>query len=138
MRVLALITDAFGGCGGMAKFNRDLLTAVCSHLKCTECIAIPRSIPMPYNSLPFKLNYITKGTGSKNYYITQTLKCLLENPKLALIICGHINFLPLAFLAKIMLGVPLLLCMHGIEIWQRPERLMSKYLINKNNSIFKT
>jgi len=31
MRVLALVHDAFGGHGGIAKFNRDLLSALCTY-----------------------------------------------------------------------------------------------------------
>src|SRR5262245_45220130 len=42
MRILVLVTDAFGGHGGIAKFNRDLLQALCSHPGVAEVVAIPR------------------------------------------------------------------------------------------------
>ena len=47
VRALVLITDALGGQGGIAKFNRDLLTAMCSHPDCMEVVAIPRLMPNP-------------------------------------------------------------------------------------------
>ena len=34
MRIQVLVTEAFGGQGGIAKFNRDLLTALCEHPEC--------------------------------------------------------------------------------------------------------
>ena len=42
MRVLVLLTDGFGGHGGIAKFNRDLLTALCAHPACEEVVVLPR------------------------------------------------------------------------------------------------
>jgi phosphatidylinositol alpha-1,6-mannosyltransferase len=47
MRVLALVPDAFGGHGGIAKFNRDLLSALCTYPTCSEVVAIPRRRLMP-------------------------------------------------------------------------------------------
>ena len=31
MRIIVLLTDAFGGNGGIAPFNRNLLTVFCQH-----------------------------------------------------------------------------------------------------------
>lgn len=52
MQILALIPDAFGGRGGIAKFNRDLLTALCNYPQTTEVVAIPRK----KNHRPHKLS----------------------------------------------------------------------------------
>ena len=41
---LVLVTDAFGGRGGIAKFNRDLLNALCLHPDVTLVTALPRVI----------------------------------------------------------------------------------------------
>jgi glycosyltransferase involved in cell wall biosynthesis len=38
-----------------------------------------------------------------------------------LIVCGHINLLPLAFTAKARAGAPVLLIIHGVDAWQ-PSR----------------
>ena len=54
MRVLALVHDAFGGQGGIAKFNRDLLSALASAPDLDEVVALPRYIVEP----PGPLGYV--------------------------------------------------------------------------------
>ncbi len=63
MRILALVSDAFGGHGGIAKFNRDLLQALCAYPGVTEVVALTRRQPLPLEPLPPNLTYIT--TASK-------------------------------------------------------------------------
>jgi phosphatidyl-myo-inositol dimannoside synthase len=46
MRVLALVPDAFGGHGGIAKYNRDLLRALCAYPTCSEVVVHPPQMPM--------------------------------------------------------------------------------------------
>ena len=65
MRVLVLLTDAYGGHGGIALYNRDLLIALCAHPDCTEVVAIPRLMPNPSEPQPAKLTYVTSGLDSK-------------------------------------------------------------------------
>ena len=36
-RALALVTDAFGGTGGIAKFNRDLLESIAADAGVRRC-----------------------------------------------------------------------------------------------------
>ena len=43
-RVLALMTDAYGGHGGIAKFNRDLLGSIAAMPGCAEIVCLPRMI----------------------------------------------------------------------------------------------
>jgi hypothetical protein len=81
LRILVLIADAFGGQGGIAKFNRDLLTAMCSHLDCTEVVAMPRLMPNPTGPLPSRLIYVTEGLGDKLRYVFTGLKSLYRNAK---------------------------------------------------------
>src|SRR5437867_7952266 len=91
LRLLVLLTDAFGGHGGIAKFNRDLLNAVCSYPKPTEVVALPRIIEHRAERLPLNLKYVTEAANSKAGYAIQALKAIGINPQL--IICGHINLL---------------------------------------------
>jgi hypothetical protein len=76
VRALVLITDALGGQGGIAKFNRDLLTAMCSHPDCMEVVAIPRLMPNPPGPLPSRLTYVTEGLNGKLRYVFTGLKSL--------------------------------------------------------------
>ncbi len=42
MKVLALVTDAFGGYGGIAQYNRDFLEAVARMEAVHQVIVLPR------------------------------------------------------------------------------------------------
>lgn len=129
MRILVLTTDAFGGHGGIAKFNRDLLTALCAHSECTEVVAIPRSMPNTSESLPSGLTYITEGLNGKCKYIAAVLKYIIKKNQFDLIVCGHINILSLAILAKHMVRAPVLLFIYGIDAWRPTKSLLTNYLV---------
>jgi len=128
MRILVLITDAFGGHGGIAKFNRDLITALCCHPDCTEVVAIPRFMPNPAEPLPQKLAYITSGLDGTFKYIAAVLQVLRRNAQFDLILCGHINLLALAFLARAWKQVPILLVIHGVDAWKPTKKPLLDYL----------
>jgi phosphatidyl-myo-inositol dimannoside synthase len=131
MRVLALITDAFGGRGGIALYNRDLLTALCSHPACTEVVAVPRLISDRIEKLPGKLSYLTDGINSKIRYVKTVLQCVRKNRQFELILCGHINLLPVAYIVSLWLKAPILLVLYGIDAWKPTHSLINNYLINK-------
>lgn len=119
MRILALLTDAFGGHGGIALYNRDLLTALCDYPDCDEVVAIPRIMPRPSEPQPRKLTYVTAGLDSKISYFRAVWNTVRRNPRFDLIVCGHINLLPIAYALRVLLGVPLVLEIYGIDAWQR-------------------
>ena len=52
MRILVLASDAFGGYGGIAKYNRDLIGALCTYPGVAEVVAIPRRIPCLWSRCP--------------------------------------------------------------------------------------
>jgi len=130
MRVLALVSDAYGGIGGIAKFNRDLIDSLGTLRGCTSIVAIPRSLHNSIGELPQKLNYITSGIGGKIIYTYTVLKYIFKND-MDLIVCGHINLLPIAFLAHFLTKAPVLLIVHGIDVWSPTRNRLINYLIGK-------
>lgn len=132
MRILALVPDAFGGRGGIAKYNRDLLTSLASFEETTEIVAIPRFLPEEPGNLPKKLTYITDGINSKVKYIKTIFQTVLKRPKFDLIICGHVNYLWVVILLKFLLKSRVILVMHGVDIWQPNKNslnnLATKYI----------
>jgi phosphatidyl-myo-inositol dimannoside synthase len=120
MKILTLLTDAFGGRGGIAKFNRDLLTAMCQCPQIERVIAMPRSIvdKVDYDLLPSKLDYINSGNPTKASFVKSVMKVVAAQPKLDLIICGHLNLLPIAYLVKLWTKAPIFMIMHGYEVWE--------------------
>lgn len=122
MRLLALVTDAFGGRGGIAKFNRDLLTALCSHSATEEVVALPRLMPEPVTRpMPDRLAYYQKAAGGKADYARAVVQTLRTDGAFDGVVCGHLNLLPLAVLAAKWKRAPLLLIIHGIDAWQPPQ-----------------
>ena len=125
LKILTLLTDAFGGFGGIAKFNRDLLNALLMAPKVTSVTALPRIILDGTAPVPPSLDWRAKSAGGKFAYIRELLKLILlswGSAKPDLIICGHLNLLPLAVLAKRLLGCPLWQVIHGIEAWEIADR----------------
>jgi phosphatidylinositol alpha-1,6-mannosyltransferase len=131
MRVLFLAMDAFGGLGGIAKYNRDLLRALVSAPVVTEVVAVPRRMPLSPGSLPPMLTYLTEGRSGKLSYIGAVTRLLRKDSKFGLVCCGHIKLLPLAFLAKLITGSPLLLIIYGIDAWNPVNNLLTRYLLSK-------
>jgi glycosyltransferase involved in cell wall biosynthesis len=126
MRTLSLLTDAFGGCGGIAKFNRDFINSLCSSANCREVVAIPRKkLCDRLENLPPKLTYITSGVTGKLAYLLTVVHTIRTNPKFDLIVCGHLYMLPFACLVKLWTKAPILLEIYGIEAWQPRGNLVN-------------
>lgn len=120
MRILALVSDAFGGIGGIAQYNRDFLGALRAYPGVTEVVALPRRAPLPLEPLPPGLTYVTAGLESKAKYFLTVLRRLVTPGKYDIIFATHLNLLPLAYLAARRFGVPLVLLIYGIDAWQPP------------------
>jgi len=126
-RALMLLTDGFGGFGGIAKFNRDFLTALCHHPGLSEVIAIPRLMPNDPGPLPEKLNLVRAGLAGKSGFVLAAIRKARELRRTSAgsepisIFCGHINYLPLAIALRRICGGMVHLIIHGIEAWQPPK-----------------
>jgi glycosyltransferase involved in cell wall biosynthesis len=125
LRLLVLLTDGFGGTGGIGKFNRDFLSALASAPNVTEVVALPRLMPNEPEPLPEKLRYITTGLTGKTSYMRSVFKlsralrraCKIEGC-LPVVISAHINLLPAAVMARQLSGGRLYLVVHGIDAWE--------------------
>ena len=124
MRLLTLVTDAYGGLGGIAKFNRDLLAALCSHPAVSEVVALPRvesAEPFSKDAFPTGLRYRSETAGEKGHYALAVMKALATEGGFDGVVCGHLNLLPLGALAARLKRAPLLLIIHGIDAWEPPS-----------------
>jgi glycosyltransferase involved in cell wall biosynthesis len=136
MRILALITDAFGGYGGIALYNRDVLTSLCLHANITEVVAVPRCIPRTMEPLPEKLYYVRKAARGKISFFFALLKTLFEQEKFDIILCSHINLMPFAWLLKTIFHIPVVLEIYGIDAWQPPAgRLIARQAVGAADAV---
>jgi glycosyltransferase involved in cell wall biosynthesis len=115
------VTDAFGGRGGIAQFNRDLLSTLCSHPDIPQVTALPRVIADKSPLLPSGLIFETGAARGKAAYAYHFGKVLAQRERFAAVLCGHLHLLPFAALAARRNRAPLILIIHGIEAWQRPR-----------------
>ncbi len=128
MRILVLLTDGFGSQGGIAKFNRDLLGALCAHPSVAEVVAIPRLLPDAPGQLPARLSYLTNGVGGKLKYLLAVAGAALRHGPFDLLVCSHINLLPGAALVRWRVRGPVVLNLYGVEAWQVPASRLHRSL----------
>jgi phosphatidylinositol alpha-1,6-mannosyltransferase len=124
-RALVFLTDAFGGRGGIAQFNRDLLTSLSNDSAYTRVVALPRVLFDKSPAVPQNLDFRTQSAGGKLRYLVQSLKAAASE-RFDVVICSHINLLPIAAAAAAAQRVPLLLVVYGIESWKAPRGLSAK------------
>jgi glycosyltransferase involved in cell wall biosynthesis len=121
--------DAFGGLGGIALYNRDLLDALCAAPQVSEVVAVPRRMPAAPESLPAKLTYLTGGLANRVSYVGAIIRLLRKEANYDLVCCGHIRLLPLALLAKWVSGAPLLLIIYGVDAWEPIKNRLTRYFL---------
>lgn len=134
MRLLVLVSDAFGGRGGIAKFNRDLLEALCAHPASVEVVAVPRVIIDTPTNLPEKLRFETGAATGKISYIRTVLRAA-KAQRYDGVVCGHTYLTPLAAYTARRLKVPLLLVLHGIEAWTPPPNPLARIAARRSTAV---
>lgn len=120
--VLVIGTDSFGGRGGIAKYNRDFLTALSADPRVSRVTVLPRLAPDPINGLPVKLEYLTTALGGMTDYASAFARVLARRQSFDIVVCAHMNLLPFGALASLRFGAKLLLLVYGVEAWERPSR----------------
>ncbi|MDQ3279842.1 MAG: glycosyltransferase family 4 protein [Acidobacteriota bacterium] len=112
MKIVFLVTDAYGGHGGIALFNREL----CAALE-AEITVIPRVVRGEIRDVPPHVTFVADAARGKVAYLRAVAAARRTKPDL--VICGHMNLLPLAFDAP-------LLVVHGFEAWTRRRAQLDK------------
>lgn len=128
---LVLVTDAFGGHGGIAKFNRDLLSSVGRFDDGAPVIALPRVAQLDVSGVPNGMLFDTTGLGGKRRYLQAVSLRVARTPRVRMIVCGHINLLSLALIANLRYRVPIALIVHGIEAWQQPSNPLAAGMLRQ-------
>ena len=127
MKILAFLHDAYGGLGGIAQNNRDMLEALVADLRVEQVVALPRILGSGQEPLPAKLDWRREAGQGIAAYLKASLKAMVgERPNLVL--CLHIRLLPAAWLASLVTGAPLWLMIFGIDAWERPRNPLLAWL----------
>ncbi len=128
-------TDAFGAKWGIAEYNRNFLTALCNDPRCSEVVVVPRHAPDDPGALPAKLRFVTSSLNGKFNYARAAFRESVFGRKFDLVMCGHINLLPFAWLASRRHGAKLVLVIHGIDAWQPHRSALINALVKQINVV---
>src|SRR5215475_2455371 len=129
MRVLAIVPEAFGGFGGIAVYNRDFLTALTELPLCEKVTVLPRLIRYTPGTLPPRIELLDKAANSNVRYVFELARMLAKRERYDVVLCGHINLLPLAETASRLMGAKRILLIYGIDAWSPTGRRLSDYLV---------
>jgi phosphatidylinositol alpha-1,6-mannosyltransferase len=134
-RVAFLHSDGFGGFGGIAKFNRDFLTALDATRNVERVHAFPRLIREPIEAeIPESVVYYRRGARGKLAFASNVMAFGIKPTAVDVVICGHINLLPVAFALARMVRCRLTLVIHGIDAWTPPRSRLLRLLISRVDS----
>jgi phosphatidyl-myo-inositol dimannoside synthase len=131
LNILCLVTDAYGGTGGIALYNRDVIEAMCGDDQVARVVALPRVIAAPLEPMSEKLEFDQSSLGGAVAYLRALWRQLRSDTSFDIIYCAHVNLIPVAYLAAKWLGVPWALCLYGVEGWARSPRYLSNKLSSK-------
>jgi phosphatidyl-myo-inositol dimannoside synthase len=123
LRILALVTEAFEGRGGIAHYNRDFLSALARCDRVGDVIVLPRVIARSVSALPPCVRQLRPVESKLGYSLSALCTAITHYP-IDFVFCGHLNMAPLAAGISRVLNVPLWLQVHGIEVfWREPSEL---------------
>jgi phosphatidyl-myo-inositol dimannoside synthase len=114
--LLALITDGFGASGGIASYNRHLLTALAQCDSEMRIIVLPRHGGACSCGQPVGVQQLAPRR-SKLGFAATALRLALSGRRFDAIFCGHLHLAPLAAVVARLCGAPLWLQLHGVEAW---------------------
>jgi phosphatidylinositol alpha-1,6-mannosyltransferase len=127
LKILALMTDAFGGYGGIAQYNRDFLQALSESPAVDRVYVLPRfgkSDPLHFSDKiiqtapqPKPINY------AKHAFLT-----MVRDGPFDMIFCGHLHHAPIAEFLRRIFKTPIWLQIHGVDAWDRPTRIVQASL----------
>jgi phosphatidyl-myo-inositol dimannoside synthase len=136
MRILMLLTDAFGGFGGISKFNRDFLTALDATSHVSRVYVWPRLITEAIEEpLPKAIVYERGFAAGKIAYLWRAAVGTFLSPRVDIVVCGHLNLLPLAWLVAKARGTPLALVIHGIDAWKPTRSALTNVLAGRVDTL---
>ncbi|MCC6736294.1 MAG: glycosyltransferase family 4 protein [Bauldia sp.] len=118
VRLLALVTDAFGAPGGIAQYNRDFLTALAEDAG-YEVVILPRRGPVGAHSPARGMTQLGARPGRAGY-VAAALRAA-SGRRFDFVFCGHLYAASLAFAAARLRRSRLLIQLHGIDAWAPPR-----------------
>lgn len=124
--IIFLASDAYGGRGGIALYNRDVIDALRGKRSSDPLTVIPRIAGDGAHPIPPDVDWRSGAGRSLAHFIAECARGAFRKPKPALIYCAHVNLLPFAAALKAATGARLLLAIYGFEAWDPFHRASSR------------
>lgn len=131
-RMLALMTDAFGGYGGIAQYNRDFLNAASQSGLFSSILVLPRLAPLSAEVPLRRVSQERPVLGRLRYALRAIWRSLQTRP--TVIYNAHLLHSPLAFLLARLVGAKLISQLHGTEVWE-PMTFMQRKALEASDLI---
>lgn len=131
VRALVLVTDAYGGRGGIALYIRNLIRGICEYAAVERVVAIPRQIFYKLESMPPNLDYRVEAAGGKLKYIWNCLRVLFSEKSFDFIICAHLHLLPVAWAMGVWYRCPVIPVVYGRDAWKATTHPFANYLCGR-------
>jgi phosphatidyl-myo-inositol dimannoside synthase len=125
VRILALVTDAYGASGGIACYNRDLLHALARCDGVERVVVLPRAGTTRGDDVPATI-VVLRPRANEVAYTLAALGATLRRGPFDAIFCGHLYSVPLAAALARLTRSLLWVQLHGIEAWPRPGALVRR------------
>jgi phosphatidylinositol alpha-1,6-mannosyltransferase len=120
MRILAIVTEAFGGYGGIAQYNRDLLHAMSHFRSASRIDVLPRYARGPFDALPAGVRQHPAHPQRARFAASAIALATQVRPDL--VFCGHLHLGPLTAWIARRHRAALIHQTHGVEVWSRPSQ----------------
>jgi phosphatidyl-myo-inositol dimannoside synthase len=123
-----MTTDAYGGHGGIALYNRDLIEAFATMPEVSQIDVVPRTkrFEVDKEEIPTKASFFQDVIGNRWKFISKSVLLGLKRPDI--VVCGHVNLLPIAAPIAWLARRPLVLVVYGIDVWQ-DQGAFTKFLL---------
>ncbi len=115
-----LVTDAHGGFGGIAQYNRDVIEAMSGFDFVEEIEVLPLAVADPAFTAPRKARYATRRPGGRLAFLARSALRAVSPARIDLVWCAHVNLMPVAAMIAKIRRAPLVLAIYGIDAWTPP------------------
>ncbi|MBI2716567.1 MAG: glycosyltransferase family 4 protein [Rhizobiales bacterium] len=134
--IAMLLTDGFGGFGGISVFNRNFLRALDQSAYVERIYALPRVfVGDAGERIPEAVIYQRKAAVGKIAFLKSLIILALSRRRVDVVICGHLNLFCAAILLAKIKRARLALIIHGLESWTRPSYIPANWLLRAADSI---
>lgn len=134
MKAVVLCTDAYGGRGGIALYNRNFISAVADHPEMTEVMVVPRKVYYQVSNIPEKVTHWSLPAKNIIYYLLSIFYLCFSTRRIDIIFCTHLHLLPVAFFCKARFGCRIQLLIFGRDAWKKSNSALANFFAKKLNS----